>query len=234
MPTQSSSHHTPNKTSCLFLVRFGLCLCLGSHLTTASKARVAPSDAQLTVCTVLNWRRHVALGNLSDSSGRGGNSKGGRQIVDGRNLLELRLSLLGLVGDDDEASKVGLQALNVTGKALLAEVLAATIDRDTDSSGVLGSDAGSLELGNREASAFTSLAVVPDGRALDNRAECVDWPRVDRRGLGLTSDATGLLLAGLVKVAPHPALPVLAEMSLYELLIAPDRHCVEFDSMSCR
>lgn len=58
------------------------------------------------------------------------------------------IGLLGLVvalGEDNQASLVGLEALDVGGKALLGKVLAAGIDGDTDGGGIEPGDASSLQ-----------------------------------------------------------------------------------------
>jgi hypothetical protein len=65
---------------------------------------------------------------------------GGLLVLGGIGLLRL----VGLAREDDETGLVLLQALNVGGKALLREVLAAGIDRDTDGAGIVLGDAGSL------------------------------------------------------------------------------------------
>jgi hypothetical protein len=94
------------------------------------------------------------------------------------------LGLVGLAGENDKAGLVLLQALDVGGEALLREVLAAGIDRDTDGASIVLGDAGSLfscqnlipfltngaragvsylDLSQREATAETGAAVVLDG-----------------------------------------------------------------------
>lgn len=92
-----------------------------------------------------------------------------------------------------------------------------------------------LELGESETAAGTNLAVVADGRAPDDWPQAVDGTGSKGGSLGLTGyTARGLLSslqrdrksaiskiiwaqppkdrAHLVKVAPDPALPILAEV----------------------
>ena len=57
----------------------------------------------------------------------------------------LGLDLVGLAGEDDQASLVGLEALDIGGEALLGEVLATGIDGDTDGGSVKLGDTGSLK-----------------------------------------------------------------------------------------
>lgn len=112
-------------------------------------------------------------------------------VTDSLDLLGAGLTLLGglgVAGEEDKASLVGLQALNVGLEGLLAEVLAAGVDGDTDGASELAGDVGLLELGKGETTASTNTAVVLDGGAADDRAELVD---------GLGSDTGGLLLAGV-------------------------------------
>lgn len=121
-------------------------------------------------------------------------------VADGLDLLGGGLALLGgleVAGEEDEALLVGLQALNVDLEGLLAEVLAAGVDGDTDGARKLAGDVGLLELGEGETTAGTNAAVVLDGRAADDGAELVDGLGGDTGGLLLARVATAGLLAGL-------------------------------------
>lgn len=78
-----------------------------------------------------------------------GNRQGGG---DGGDLVELGdvglgvtlLGGVGLAGEEDEALLVGLEAGDVGGKALLAQVLSAEVDRDTDGGSQRLGDTGLL------------------------------------------------------------------------------------------
>lgn len=56
----------------------------------------------------------------------------------------LGLDLVGLAGEDDQASLVGLEALDIGGEALLREILTAGIDGNTDGGSVKLGDTSSL------------------------------------------------------------------------------------------
>lgn len=139
-------------------------------------------------------------------------------VLGGLDLLSRGVTLLGglgLAGEEDNAAAVGLQALDVGGKGLLGEVLAAGVDRDTDGGCELAGDASGLrycqtrltgseqdthlQLSQGETTAGTDTAVVLDGGAADNGAQLVDGARSDGGGLSSAGVATGLLLAGLIQ-----------------------------------
>lgn len=81
---------------------------------------------------------------MDDGEGGGGVGDG---AGDGLELVLGGVALLGLVallGEEDQALLVGLEALDVGGQGLLGDVLAASIDGDTDGGGVLAGDASGL------------------------------------------------------------------------------------------
>lgn len=86
------------------------------------------------------------------------------------------LDLTGLLGEDDKASLVLLETLDVELEGLLGLVAATVVDGDTDGESLLAADTGSRELGGGEATALTNLAVVADGRGADDRAEELSGP----------------------------------------------------------
>jgi len=143
------------------------------------------------------------------------------------------ISLLNLsctAGENDETACVLLQALDVDCESFLRKVGSASVNADADGLGVLAGDSCSLELGERETTSSTKLHVVLDGWASDSWSQLVDWARSELCGLRSTSIAARDLLAGLVEVRPDPALPILSEMVVRELLVVPDRH---FDAGTC-
>lgn len=90
--------------------------------------------------------------------GEGGGGVGGG-VGDGLELLLGGVALLGLVallGEEDQALLVGLEALDVGGQGLLGDVLAAGIDGDTDGGGVLAGDASGLDSALLESSIIAS------------------------------------------------------------------------------
>lgn len=81
---------------------------------------------------------------MDDGEGSGGVGDG---VGDGLELVLGGVALLGLVallGEQDQALLVGLEALDVGGQRLLGDVLATSIDGDTDGGGVLAGDASGL------------------------------------------------------------------------------------------
>jgi len=142
------------QTSCLFLRVGGLLLLLLHPLRPlAHQASLAPRIAQLPVGSLLGRE----VGNLALLNG---------DLVADREVLVVLLDLalvaslpgglhllgrsltglggLGLAGEEDEASLVGLQALDVGLERLLGQVLAAGVDGDTDGGRQLAWDAGFL------------------------------------------------------------------------------------------
>ena len=56
-----------------------------------------------------------------------------------------------------------------------------------------------LEFGERKASSSTDFAIVLDGRAADDGSQFVNRARCNSCGFGLTSIATALFAAGLLR-----------------------------------
>jgi hypothetical protein len=109
---------------------------------------VAPGHPELPVGTALDGLGHVGDGDLGHGLGVD-DGEGGREVLDGLHLGQVGLGVtllggVGAAGQHDEAALVLLEAGDVEGEGLLAEVLAAVVDRDTDGRGVLAGDAGGL------------------------------------------------------------------------------------------
>merc|ERR1719359_1183289 len=137
------------------------------------------------------------------------------------------LDLARLAREDDEARLVGLEALDVELERLLGLVAAAVVDGDADREGLLGADAGLLELGLGEAAARTELAVVADRRGTDSRAEELNRAEAGLGSLGLACDAARVLLARLVEPRLDARLPVLAEVVAVEDVVLAETHLGE-------
>lgn len=148
------THHASTSTkreNCLFgLLLLGSSLLVGALLADTNKTGIGPRLAESTVSTTLDRLGEVALLDLAET---GGNSlldaKSGTDGLGGlAGLLVLggvgSLDLVGLAGEDDQASLVGLEALDVGGEALLGEVLTAGIDGNTDGGGIELGNASSL------------------------------------------------------------------------------------------
>lgn len=115
-------------------------------------ALVGTLVAELAVGTTLDGGGEVGLldgldGGVGVHDGEGGGGVG-NGVGDGLELVLGGVALLGLVallGEEDQALLVGLEALDVGGQGLLGDVLAASIDGDTDGGGVLAGDASGLD-----------------------------------------------------------------------------------------
>lgn len=135
------------------LVGLGLGGLLGALLAGTLVALVGTLVAQLAVGTTLDGGGEVGLldgldGGVGVDDGEGGGVVG-NGVGDGLELVLGGVALLGLVallGEEDQALLVGLEALDVGGQGLLGDVLAASIDGDTDGRGVLAGDASGLDI----------------------------------------------------------------------------------------
>lgn len=121
----------------LFLVGLSLGCVLGTLLPLAKQSLVASCQAQLGVGTTLNSLGGFALLDLVDTlldvdDGQGGGEERDG-LLDTDVLAVTSLGLTSLAGEDDEALLVGLEAGDVGGERLLADVLAAGVDGNTDS-----------------------------------------------------------------------------------------------------
>jgi len=185
----------------LLLVLLGVVLLLGAldAVTEEASSRVV----------LLEEGIGVGLGLLNGDLAGGLLSLAGKLAVD-VDVLDgsLLLSLAGLTsgnllvvdGEEDELGDVGLEALNVGVQGLLGDVLAASINADTDGGGVAGLEASSGELLSGETSTEALLHVVANGGASNNGAELTEGAGEDLLGLLETKATTALLLLGLSKV----------------------------------
>ncbi len=153
-----------------------------------------------------------------DGHGGGEGDLGGGSEGSGIRALAL-LWRLCVLGEDDEAGKVGEDALLVEGQGLFASVLAAVVDGDADGAGIDGGDAGSLYLVEGEAASSTDARVVLDGLAVDGRAKGLDGARGDALGLFDAGSASAALGASLVEPRLDAELPVLVEVGVWQLVV---------------
>jgi len=134
----------------LFLLGLRLVsLVLGALLADTDKASLGAAVAELAVCVLGGLIvAELALGDLGDvldGQGDGGAGHDLLGVLGGLDVLGRGVTLLGLAvaaGEEDEALPVLLEALDVGLEALLGEVLAARVDRDTDGAGELAGNAG--------------------------------------------------------------------------------------------
>lgn len=126
-----------------------LSLILSTLLTSTLVSLVASCGTQSRVGTTLDGLGHLALLDLLDGKVGGGDGhdrRNGGGLVD-LGQVRLGVTLLGGVGlarKQDEALPVGLEAGHVDGQALLGEILAAVVDRDTDGAGQRSGNASLL------------------------------------------------------------------------------------------
>ena len=130
-----------NAAHVLLLSRLSLGLLLGPLLPDTAQSRVAPGLPQGSVGTTLDRGGKVALLNLGNGVGQRVDGEGGAEFGNGGAEI---LGLSALAGEDDQALLVGLKTGDIGGEGLLAEVLTAVVDGDTDGGGVETRDAGLL------------------------------------------------------------------------------------------
>jgi len=125
--------------SCLFLVGLGLGFVLGPLFPYALESGVTSGLTEEVVGASLDGGRHVALLDLGDTLADVDDGQCGANAGHDLGLAEVDilavtgLGVLGaLPGEDDQALLVGLEAGDVGGEGLFAEVLAAEVDGDTD------------------------------------------------------------------------------------------------------
>lgn len=134
---------------CLFLGSLSLSLVLRTLLTGTGVARVAASLAESSVGTALNGSGHLALLDLLDAKVGGSDGEDGGDVAGLVDLgdVGLGVALLGsvaLAGEENQALLVGLEAGDVDGERLLAEVLAAEVDGDADGGSLVAGDTSLL------------------------------------------------------------------------------------------
>lgn len=134
------------------LLGLGLGGLLGALLAGTGVALVGTLVAQLAESTTLDGGGEVGLLDLLDGGvgvdNREGSGGDGDGLGDSLELLLGRVALLGLVallGEENQALGVSLEALNVGGQGLLGDVVAASIDGDTDGGGILAGNASGLD-----------------------------------------------------------------------------------------
>ena len=90
------------------------------------------------------------------------------------------------------------------------------VDDDANTTGSLAADTSLLELAEREATAFTELAVVAYGLGADSGTKGGKRAHTKSGGFGLARLATAELATGLVEPGADTELPILTEVVLVE------------------
>lgn len=208
----------------LLILFLGLSLVLSTLSTDTSVASVGASHPKLAVSVGL-FDRGDGSGSDLELSRR--NGEGGLDI----NLLGARdvlgVTLLGLAGtarEQDEASLVLFEALNVELESLDAAVLTTEINGDADGVGKLAGNLGSLQLLKSETTASTLATVVALGGAANDGAKSLQRTGGNAGGLFSTSGTARSLLASLVEMNANALLPVLAEVVLKDGVILGNSH----------
>lgn len=145
-----SNTRFPFFARCLFLGSLGLGSIALALLASTLVPGGAAGLAQLDVGAALDRSGHVALadlleGDVGGGDGEGGGDEGGLLDLGQVGLGVALLGGVGLAGQQDQALLVGLKAGDVGSKGLLAEVLAAVVDGDTDGGSQLAGDASLLQ-----------------------------------------------------------------------------------------
>ncbi|KAI9151571.1 Rap1 GTPase-GDP dissociation stimulator 1-A [Paramyrothecium foliicola] len=130
--------------------KLGLSLVTLALLTSTLVPGGAAGLAQLDVGTALYFLGHVTLldlleGDVGGGDGESGGDEGGLLDLGEVGLGVALLGGVGLAGQQDQALLVGLEAGDVEGERLLAEVLAAVVDRDANGGGNAAGDASLLQ-----------------------------------------------------------------------------------------
>jgi hypothetical protein len=145
--SRETKHHSMD--SLFLLVALLLSLGLGTLLTDTDKAGLGAGVTELPesvlLALVVANGALLELDDVLDRQSRGGAADDVLGALGGLDVLGGCVTLLGLAvaaREEDEALPVLLEALDVGLKALLGEVLAARVDRDTDGAGELAGDTG--------------------------------------------------------------------------------------------
>ena len=133
----------------LFLGSISLGILLCALLPSTRISGVAPRSAQLRVGAALDGGGHLSLldildGEISCGDGEGGGDVRGPVDLGHVGLLVTLLGGVGLAGKQYQALLVSLEAGDIDGEGLFAEVLAAGVDGNSDCGGERTSDSSFL------------------------------------------------------------------------------------------
>jgi len=152
----------------------------------------------------------VGGGSLEDLSGG---------VVD-QALLWLAI----LAWEEDKLRLVGVQSFGVELHLIGASVGSAVINGNANSAGELGGETSGLKLIESESTTVADLSSVPAGAGRHDWTQLLDWPWEHGLALGVSALSSSQLSGGLVEVSFCSALPVLAEMYVWDDVIVLD-HC---------
>jgi len=149
---------------------------------------------------------------------------GGLQLLLVSVIDETLLDLAFMSWEQDQLRLVRVESLGVQLQLFLTGRGSSVVDSDTDSAGEGGAQAGSLELGQGEATAVSDLAGVPARARGDHGSEFLDGPREHFAAFLLSALQSSQLLRWLVEVHSDTPLPVFAEMYVWDDVVVLD-HC---------
>lgn len=149
MHSQSTTHLRR-----LFLVRLSLSLVPCTLVTSTLVSGLGACLTQSGVLALVVLLELAGL-DLGEAVGGRGELEGSS---DGAGSVLGNGGLLALLGHNDDAGLVGLEALDVAGEGLLGKVLAAEVDGDTDGGGEGLGDTGGLYPGQSTASCISQRA----------------------------------------------------------------------------
>jgi len=201
-------------------------------LTSAGITGICPRDSRIGVGIRL---LHVSsdglelvfrCGGLSWKEFAGWLVGGGSRLhlSGGRVIDETLLGLAVASWEQDQFRLVRVQSLCVQLQLFLTGRGSSVVDRDSDSAGEGGAQAGSLELGQSEATAVSDLAGVLARARGDHGSELLDGPREHFAAFLLSALQSSQLLRWLVEVHSDTPLPVFAEMYVWDDVVVLD-HC---------
>jgi len=144
----------------------------------------------------------------------------GLDSVGNKSLLGLSLTS----GEEDQFLLVHVKSIHVPCELLLRGVGSAVIDRDSNSAGESGGEAGLLELLEGETTTVSDLTGVLASLGRNNGAEGLTGSGVVSGSGSLSALSSTEFLGSLVEVSVGSSLPVLAEMDVGNRVVVLD-HC---------
>jgi len=187
-------------------------------------ARSSEHAVDLLVLVLLSDSGEYGLSRLGGEGKVAGSLYGSRGASElgGSGVSDLTLLWLAFTaGEDDEFVLVAVKSIHVQLELMFAGVIASVVNRDSNGGGEASAELGQREFLKSEALAVANLTSVLAGRCRDDGSELFDGPGEHLGGLSLPEGVTFLLASSLVKVSvdESPALPVLAEMLVRDLIV---------------
>ena len=122
------------------------------------------------------------------------------------------LGLASLAGEHNQTGLVCLQPLDVNLLALFTEISPSVVNNDSNTTSLLPSNTGLLELCEGKSTTLTNFAVVPDSLSTNSRAEKGERADAECGSFCFARGASAKLAPWLVEPGAHATLPILPEM----------------------